>query len=180
MPYTPEHKRIIVVPLEFCEPLQIAKEYAEKHAKDPKYKLASVMVLGQYKDQKSIICKGANGSDYHTKHGCERQRLGTPTGEGHHLCPGCSSVNHSEQQAIKYALSLAPPYIIKGFDLYMWGHYHCCKSCWKEMLKYKVGDVFIAKEVLDKRHEFSQADNEHKHCLPVDLEALLKPYLLTK
>ena len=126
---------------EKCRYLQIAQKYANKHAKD-EMKLGAVVVYDG-----EVIGKGANGSDYHKLHGCKRRLLGVPTGQDHHLCEGCRSENHAEYRAVEDALNNYDG-DITGFDLYLYGHWHCCRSCWDKMLKHGVNQVFVDSTIL--------------------------------
>ena len=143
MTYCPPHKRIIGLPSNNFY-LLAAKEFALAKAKDPKYKLGAVLV----KDGR-ILGFGANGTDYHIKHGCRRQELGIPTGEQHELCPGCNPAYHAEQDAINNALKEHSVKYITGFDLYMYGHWHCCISCWNKMLIAGVNQVYVDNDILE-------------------------------
>ncbi len=100
-----------------------------------------------------VIGVGANGSDYHKKHPCQRVALGCKTGEGYELCEGCHPKNHSEPKAIMNAVSRG--YSTEGADLYLWGHWWGCKWCWDVMIDAGIKDVYLLKgsEVLfNKNH----------------------------
>lgn len=88
-----------------------------------------------------VIGNGANGSDYHTAHGCERVRQGIPTGQGYELCEGCHPRNHGEPKAIKDALdNHQDP---GGADLYLWGHWWFCESCCRAMIEVGIKRVIL-------------------------------------
>jgi deoxycytidylate deaminase len=128
--------------------MQEAKEYARKYSLDKTMPNSSIIVL----DGK-VVGRGANGSDYHEKHGCERVRLGIPTGQGYELCEGCSPKNHGEPRAITDALSHVDS--IKGADLYLWGHWWCCEPCWKSMQDAGIRTVYLLKDsetLFNKEH----------------------------
>src|SRR3989344_8182190 len=93
-PYMPEGCTILYVP-ENNEYMIEAREYAREHSLDDMLKTGSIIV----KDGK-VIGRGANGSDYHKTHECERVKRGIPTGQGYELCEGCHPKNHSEPRAI--------------------------------------------------------------------------------
>ncbi len=110
------------------------------------------------KDDKVLIESG-NGNGYHEKNlgtpghrkGCvrrflndEREKQGLPKfkgGEGFELCPGCHTDSHAEANLTKAAkeknIDLA------GSDIYMFGHFWCCKPCWEKMLRVGVREVYI-------------------------------------
>lgn len=134
-PYIPEGREIKYVPAS-NEFMQAAKAFAREHSLDKAMQNASVIVVDG-----EIIAAGANGSDYHDAHECERVKQGIPTGQGYELCPGCSPENHGEQSAIKDAREKGVD--IAGADLYMWGHWWCCESCWKAMIDAGINDVYL-------------------------------------
>jgi deoxycytidylate deaminase len=115
-----------------------AKRIAGEQSLDKVMPNASVVV----KDGK-IIGSGANGSNYHETHVCERVRLNMPTGEGYELCEGCHPKNHSEPRAIQDALSRGND--PKGAELYLWGHWWCCEPCWDSMLGNGINTVYLLK-----------------------------------
>lgn len=118
------------------EYMRAAKEYALERSLDKAMPTGSVVV----KDGE-IIGEGANGSDYHEKHGCERKKRGIPTGQGYELCEGCHPQNHSERRAVFRALEQG--YDTNGADLYLWGHWWCCSPCWKAMIEAGIRDVVL-------------------------------------
>ena len=97
-PYIPEGKSILYVP-ESNKYIQVAKAFAKENSLDKVMPNSSVIV----KDGE-IIGIGANGSNYHDVHGCERIRQNIPTGQGYELCEGCHPKNHGEPKAIKNAI----------------------------------------------------------------------------
>jgi len=146
-PYLPEGRTILYVPMSNQYMLE-AKEYAKKNSLDKTMPNSSILV----RDGK-IIGRGANGSNYHDLHGCERIRQNIPTGQGYELCEGCSPKNHGEPKAIKNAKELGND--TNGADLYLWGHWWCCEPCWNEMIKAGIKNVYLLEnsEVL-----FNKAD----------------------
>ncbi len=116
--------------------MQEAREYAREHSLDDTVKTGSVIV----KDGE-IIGRGANGSTYHTEHGCERVKRGIPTGHGYELCEGCHPKNHSERRAIEDAAKSGHGTL--GADLYLWGHWWCCEPCWNAMIEAGIEHVYL-------------------------------------
>lgn len=134
-PYIPEDATIEYVPA--GNPYMIeAKEYARAFSLDKVMPNASLIV----KDGK-IIGRGANGSTYHDKHGCERIRLNVPTGQGYDLCEGCHPKNHGEPKALADAQKQGND--TAGADLYLWGHWWCCESCWRSMEEAGIRQVYL-------------------------------------
>lgn len=136
-PYIPPEKTIRYVPVDNSY-IQEARFHALTYSLDAHHPTGSVVVL-----HGEVIGKGANGSDYHTRHGCERVRRNIPTGTGYELCEGCHPKNHSESRAIANAIE-------NGFspseaDIYVWGHWWCCEPCWKAMIEAKIDNVYLLK-----------------------------------
>ncbi len=145
-PYIPEGKVLLHVD-ENHKIMIMAKEYALTHSLDQAMPNASIIIKDGV-----ILGIGANGSLYHKTNPCERKKLGCKTGEGYDLCEGCHPKNHGEAQAILNAKSKGQN--LFGADLYMWGHWWCCKSCWDKMIEVGIKNVYImkgAKEKFDTR-----------------------------
>jgi deoxycytidylate deaminase len=137
-PYLPKEGTIQYVP-STNRFMQAAKAHAREHSLDRVMPNASIIV----KDE-DIIGRGANGSDYHDTHICERIRQGIPTGQGYELCEGCHPKNHSEPKAITDAQVAASSHTsLKGAALYLWGHWWCCKPCWTSMLASGIRTVYL-------------------------------------
>ncbi len=126
--------------------MKLAKAYAEAQSLDSLMPGAAVVVYGD-----RVIGMGANGSDYHKTHKCERVVRGCKSGEGYELCEGCHPRNHSEPTAIRNIRG----YNRVGADLYLWGHWWFCKHCWEAMIKARINDVYLleSSEILfNKEH----------------------------
>ena len=136
-PYLPKGRTILYVP-EDNPYMRIAREYAIANSLDEAVKTGSVIVKGNM-----IVGQGANGSDYHKTHKCERVRLKIPTGEGYELCEGCHPKNHSEPRAIENAKIRG--FNMKGADLYLWGHWWACESCWRAMIAAGIKNYYLMK-----------------------------------
>ncbi len=137
LPYLPNGRTIeYVLPENIF--MQEAQRVAENYSLDPQHPTGAVIVRDT-----EILGFGANGSDHHEKHGCERKRLSIPTGQGYELCKGCHPTNHAEQKAILNALeNKTDP---KGADLYLHGHWWCCESCWEAMILAGIKNVYLSK-----------------------------------
>src|SRR5690348_13573826 len=134
-PYLPEGREILYVPADHIY-MKLAKEFAKKFSLDKNMPNAAIIV-----DAGFLIGEGANGSDYHDKHGCERVRQNIPTGQGYELCEGCHPKNHGESKAIMDAH--ADNFDTNGADLYLWGHWWCCEPCWKAMIEAGIRNVYL-------------------------------------
>lgn len=134
-PYLPEGRVIQYVPAENFF-IRAAEDTADEQSLDATVPTGSVIV----KDNE-IIGRGANGSDYHLTHECERVKQGIPTGQGYELCEGCHPKNHSEPRAIADALQNG--HDTKGADIYLWGHWWLCKPCWDAVIHAGIANVYL-------------------------------------
>ncbi len=135
MPYIPEGGTIKFVPLE-NEFMQAAKNAAESLSLDAKHPTGAVVVMDG-----EITGIGANDSEWHENNECERKLQGIPTGKGYDLCEGCHPRNHAEPSAIRQAEENGKK--VAGADLYLWGHWWCCKDCWNVMISAGIRDVYL-------------------------------------
>lgn len=134
-PFIPEGRIILYVPASNSFMIE-AKEYAREYALDREMPNASLIVK-----EGIVIGRGANGSTYHDNHECERVKRNIPTGEGYEFCEGCSSKNHGEARAIENAKNNG--YDLSETNLYLWGHWWCCKDCWNTMIKTGIKNVYL-------------------------------------
>jgi deoxycytidylate deaminase len=155
-PYLPEGKNISYVTSDNLY-IQAAKEFAREYSTDRQHSTGAIVV----KDGE-VIGRGANQvplknpklKELHKNGWCVRKVLKVKSGEKYWLCPGCSkSSDHAEQQAVRDAMKHQKG--AKGADLYLWGHWWCCESCWTAMLNAGIDNVFLIEgsEILfDKNH----------------------------
>jgi deoxycytidylate deaminase len=146
-PYLPEGKEIKYVSAHNSFMVR-AKEIAQTMSLDKVMPGGAVVV----KDN-TIIGEGANGSEYHKANICERVKQNCPSGQGYELCEGCHPKNHSEPSAIRDAQGKG--HNVDGADLYLWGHWWCCESCWNEMIQAGIKDVYLlegSEELFDKNN----------------------------
>ncbi|MFA6520036.1 MAG: deaminase [Candidatus Paceibacterota bacterium] len=134
-PYIPKGREILYVPLSNLYMTQ-ARDYARVNSLDKEMPNTSIIVKAG-----KVIGIGANGSNYHEQHGCERVRQNIPTGEGYELCEGCHPKNHGESRAINDAIEKGND--PKEADLYMWGHWWCCKNCWEKIISSGIKNVYL-------------------------------------
>ena len=137
-PFIPKGKTIHYVPAG-NEYMKAAKEFALSHSLDKNQQTGSIIVKNG-----EIIGKGANGSDYHETHECERAKRGIPTGQGYELCEGCHPKNHSERKAIEDAKSKNND--TAASNLYLWGHWWCCEPCWNAMEDAGIKNIYLLEE----------------------------------
>jgi len=141
LPYLPKGKKILYVKKDNVF-MQEAQKVAEEFSLDPGFKTGAVIVKNG-----EIIGKGANGSEVHEKFGCERKKRNIPTGEGYDLCEGCHPKNHAEQSAI---LDVQRKNLeTQNADLYLWGHFWCCESCWDAMIKAGIKNVYLPENAVE-------------------------------
>lgn len=125
-PYLPDGRRILYTSA--TDPfIQIARQAALMYSLDETHKVGAIIVRDRV-----LIGVGANGSDHHRKHDCERKRQGIPTSQGYEHCEGCHPVNHAEQKAIRCAQT--HKHDTRGAVMYLWGHWWACKSCWDAII----------------------------------------------
>lgn len=142
-PYLPEGREIQFAGLD--NPFMLAaKQESERESTDHQQPTGAVVV----KDGK-IVGRGANKSALKSEYlmslhrrFCFRRMLKVKSGQSYWICPGCStSKMHAETRATLDAKTLA-----QGADLYLWGHWWCCKPCWDAMIKGGIENVFVYTE----------------------------------
>lgn len=138
VPYLPQGRTLRYVSLENPYMRQ-AQKVAQTQSLDPDHPTGAVIVK-----KGEIIGQGANGSNYHQKNGCERKKQNIPTGKNYELCPGCHPRNHAEQKALQNALDQKKN--PENADLYLWGHWWCCESCWEKMISHKIKEVYLLQD----------------------------------
>lgn len=74
---------------------------------------------------------------------CIRHMFKIPSGQKYWMCPGCAShENHGEYRAV-VALVKQHKNNLNNCDLYLWGHWWCCKPCWDKMISVGIRDVYL-------------------------------------
>jgi deoxycytidylate deaminase len=134
-PYMPDGREILYVGEDNPFMAQ-AKKVREEYSMPGLTVSASVLV----KDGE-VIGEGSVGMGYHKEKGCERIAHNAPTGTGYDLCPGCYADNHGEAKAVQNAQESGKD--VSGSDLYLYGHWWCCKPCWERMIAAGVRNVFL-------------------------------------
>ncbi len=91
-----------------------------------------------------IIGRGTNAGKKVEK--CPRVTRGSKTGEDYYLCKEvCLQQGHAEAQAIKNA-----QLDTRGADLYLYGHWWCCRDCWDKMIAAGIKDVYLLENAYQK------------------------------
>lgn len=144
-PYLPEGRTIEYVPVTDLF-MKEAMDMRNNFSTDAYHPTGAVTVLDG-----AIIGKGANQSalksakliELHKKGWCVRKFLKIPSGQKYWLCPGCSSCrHHAETRAVLDAVKKKGS--ARGADLYLYGHWWCCKPCWDAMIKAGIRNVYLA------------------------------------
>lgn len=143
-PYLPQGRMIEYVP-ESDRFMREAKRMRDTESTESNHPTGAVVVLGG-----EIIGRGANQSALrnpyllkrHKNGWCIRRMLKIPSGQRYWLCPGCARYkHHGESRAVKDALKNKGS--IQGANLYMYGHWWCCKPCWDTMIAAGIGHVYL-------------------------------------
>jgi len=143
-PYLPEGRTILYVPRD-NKYMLAAKKMAEEFSTDKKNPTGVVVVD---KDGK-ILVSNSNQSAiknkfllYTHKNWCIRKFFKISTGQHYWLCPGCaSSKYHAESLAVEKAKESGIN--ISDCDLYLWGHWWCCKPCWDKIISAGIKNIYL-------------------------------------
>lgn len=131
-PYLPEGKEIKLISED--NPFMIEAKKMWETSGCTNHPTGAVVVLNG-----KVIGKGTNAG----KRVDICPRADYPTGEGYHFCKEvCQQVGHSEATAVKNAKDNG--YNPEGADLYLYGHWWCCKNCWDIMIEAKIRNVYLA------------------------------------
>lgn len=78
---------------------------------------------------------------------CIRRIFGIPSGQKYWMCPGCAShENHAENRACRLLIKKFPQKVNTNCNLYLWGHWWCCKPCWDKMTEAGIKRYFLMKD----------------------------------
>ena len=143
-PYLPEGRTILYV-LESNFFMQSSMTAARDLSTDKMQSTGAVIVKdGQIisRGANQVILKHLRLQRLHRKGFCLRKFLKVKSGTKYWLCPACSSnKDHAEAQAVLDAQKKEADTI--GADLYLWGHWWCCKPCWDAMIKAGIKNVYL-------------------------------------
>lgn len=141
-PYLPEGREIKYVPVSDLF-MSEAMNMRNNFSTDQNHPTGAV---GTFENK--IISKASNQSklknkkliDFHKNKFCIRRFLKIKTGTKYWLCPGCATHHqHSEYQVSEELIKKG----IKGADLYLYGHWWCCKPCWDAMIRADIKNVYL-------------------------------------
>ena len=143
-PYLPQGRTILYVPVQ-DRFMSEAKKERDENSSDAQHPTGAVVVRDGV-----IIGRGANQcaiknkwfSDFHKNKFCMRRFLAIKSGHKYWLCPGCAAFrHHAESRAVKNAKRNVKD--VTGSDLYLYGHWWCCKPCWDKMVGAGIKDVYL-------------------------------------
>jgi len=149
-PYLPEGRDIKYISIDNKFMAEACK-IRNLESTDKNHSTGAVVVKGG-----KIIGKGANLSKIknrfllkvHKNGLCIRKLLKVRSGEKYWLCPGCaSSKYHAEYRSVLDAELKGEDTI--GADLFLYGHWWCCKSCWDKMISAGINDVYLVDDAND-------------------------------
>ncbi|MEI6304426.1 MAG: deaminase [Candidatus Taylorbacteria bacterium] len=145
-PYMPEGRSVEYVSSNNLY-MKEAMKLCEEKSTDTQHPTGAVVVrdgviLGKGANQSAI--KNSKLLTFHKERFCVRRLLKIPSGQKYWLCPGCASCRqHAESRAVKDAISRHGGGKVRGADLYLYGHWWCCKPCWDRMIKAGISRVFL-------------------------------------
>ncbi len=152
IPYLPEGKEILVVPAD-NQFMRAAEDIRNTQSTDRRHATGAVVVKDGV-----IIGGAANQAGFkhpklvalHQKGWCVRMFFKVKSGTKYWLCPGCSThKDQAESGAIRDAVSKTSVEAVKGADVYLYGHFWCCKPCWDSMVSAGIGRVYV----VDNAHD---------------------------
>jgi len=145
-PYLPKGREIKYVG-EDNEFMQRAKYIRDIFSTDKRVPTGAVIVKNGKIIGEAANCAGFKNPrliEFHAKGFCIRKLFKIKSGQKYWLCPGCaSSKDHAEARAIKDAIKNVGREEVEGADLYLYGHWWCCKDCWDAMITAGIKNVFL-------------------------------------
>ncbi|MFA6160532.1 MAG: deaminase [Parcubacteria group bacterium] len=148
-PYLPEGKTILYVSEDNLFMME-AMRIRNTQSTDKWHPTGAVIV----KDGK-ILGGGANQSGFKNPHlieahangWCVRKWFKAKSGTKYWLCPGCSTnKKHAENMAVRDAVKKTSAKEVIGADLYLYGHWWCCKECWDGMIGAGIKNVYLVQD----------------------------------
>ncbi|HVT75124.1 MAG TPA: hypothetical protein VHD69_01745 [Candidatus Paceibacterota bacterium] len=146
VPYLPEGRNIFIVPATDRFMLE-AKRVRDTESTDLNHSTGAVavkdgVIVGEAANQAGF--KTPKLIELHRRGWCVRRILKVKSGTRYWLCPGCSThQDHAESGAVRDAVTRGGPDAARGADLYLYGHYWCCKPCWDNMIKGGIANVYV-------------------------------------
>lgn len=141
-PYMPEGRTVLYT--DISNPFMARAKEVARTSNEKQQSTGAVIVC----DEK-IVSEASNMNPLtsqwmiklHKKY-CIRHLLHIPSGKKYWACPGCAGKeSHAESRAAKLLIKKGVP---NGpIDLYLWGHWWCCDTCWKNMMKVQIRNVYL-------------------------------------
>lgn len=142
-PYLPEGKNFLYVSLEnpfMKEAYEVGKTSNETMQPTSAVVVKDGVIIGKAASKAPISNKWL--MEKHREGWCIRKMLKIKTGTKYWMCPGCAGFEcHSEPRGVADAQKNG--FDTNGADLYHWGHWWCCESCWNAMLKGGIKQVYL-------------------------------------
>ncbi len=151
-PYMPEGRSILFVP-EADVFMQEAYKWRDK-SNEKQYPTGAVAV------KNGVVLGGASNMqgythpvliEWHKKWMCVRRWIKAKSGTMYWICPGCAkSHNHAESGLVLKAEKAGKLESLKDADLYLAGHWWCCKPCWDNMIRAGIRNVYLVQGAKEK------------------------------
>ena len=133
-PYLPEGRTIKYTTL--SNPwMQAAKQMCDQYGACSWWPTGAVLIKNNL-----IIGRGANSGTFYPV--CPRVEKKCPSGTGYELCQDiCKQDAHAEITCPNDAVAAGND--TTNADIYLFGHWWCCKPCWDHMIKHGIRDVYL-------------------------------------
>jgi deoxycytidylate deaminase len=146
-PYIPEGRTILYVSEDdffMKESIKTARQLStDKLQSTGAVIVKDGQIVGRGANQ--VLIKSPKLQSFHQKRFCPRKLLKVKSGTKYWLCPSCSTnKDHAESQAVLDAQKNGQD--TSGADLYLWGHWWCCKPCWDTMIEAGIKNVYLMEE----------------------------------
>lgn len=161
-PYIPEDRNFIFVDKNNSFMME-ADTARQEYAGDSLFPVGVVLV----KDGVVLVRAGNGYNRGKTSvHVCPRVVNDCPSGEGYELCDLHDSPGHAESMLMQVAKQegVDPA----GGDVYLYGHWWCCKACWKIMIQNGIKNVYL----LENAHEIFHRDRVYATTLQTSLKSV--------
>jgi len=142
-PYMPDDRYLQYISSDHPHMQEAARARVER-AGDPLFPVGAALV----RDGVVLVLAG-NGFNKGGKerHVCPRIVQEVASGEGYELCDKHDSAGHAEPMLMAAAQEAGVE--TDGADVYMYGHWWSCESCWNSMIQAGIRDVYVT----DDAHE---------------------------
>ena len=145
-PYLPEGREILYVPDDNSFMAQ-AKSVCHTMGTEKQHPTGAVVVKnGQILGQAANMAGYTHAflNNWHKKWMCVRRWFKIPSGQKYWMCPGCATnKNHAETRSVLEAIRVHGKEAVKDADVYLFGHWWCCKPCWDAMIEGGIKNVYL-------------------------------------